>query len=162
MPPRKMDFMSSVLALADPVPLTVAILMQKSLTRVALDALMWTSLTGRLRSGNLGLVDGVRPMQLRLLHVPRRCRAALCAQPAMHAQVFVLHHDAPGLRQARRDVERLRQVLGRRLEALAQLALRAVVGNGETVDRADVDACVAFDAQLRAEHRLHVAVEAAL
>src|SRR5580704_18599687 len=148
MPPRKMDFMSSVLALADPVPLTVAILMQKSLTRVVLDALMWTSLTGRLRSGNLGvlrledagLVDGVRPMQLRLLHVPRRCRAALRAQPAMHAQVFVLHHDAPGLRQARRDVERLRQVLGRRLEALAQLALRAVVGNGETVDRADVDA----------------------
>jgi hypothetical protein len=35
MPLLKIDFMSSVLALAEPVPLTVAILMVKSLTRVA-------------------------------------------------------------------------------------------------------------------------------
>jgi hypothetical protein len=33
MPLRKIDFISSVFALADPVPLTVAILMAKSLTR---------------------------------------------------------------------------------------------------------------------------------
>ena len=35
MPLLKIDFMSSVLALAEPVPFTVAILMVKSLTRVA-------------------------------------------------------------------------------------------------------------------------------
>jgi len=34
MPLRKIDFISSVLALAEPVPFTVAILMVKSLTRV--------------------------------------------------------------------------------------------------------------------------------
>jgi hypothetical protein len=34
MPLLKIDFMSSVLALAEPVPFTVAILMVKSLTRL--------------------------------------------------------------------------------------------------------------------------------
>jgi hypothetical protein len=37
MPLRKIDFMSSVLALAEPVPLTVAILIAKSLMREVLD-----------------------------------------------------------------------------------------------------------------------------
>ncbi len=37
MPFRKIDFISSVLALAEPVPLTVAILMTKSLTREGAD-----------------------------------------------------------------------------------------------------------------------------
>ena len=37
MPLRKMDFISSVLALAEPVPFTVAILMTKSLIRAVVD-----------------------------------------------------------------------------------------------------------------------------
>ncbi len=40
--------------------------------------------------------------------------------------------------------------------------LRAVRRDGEAIDRTDVDAGVALDAQLRGEHRLHVAVQAAL
>src|SRR5580704_13011594 len=180
MPLLKIDFMSRVLALAEPVPLTVAILMVKSLTRLV--AVWVIGLSGFLgtpmrrdrrcahRSGDLGLLrldgDGltlrVRPVERGLLHVPRRGRAALGAQAAVHAQVLVLHHHAPGLRQAGRHVQELGEVLRRGLETRAQVGLGTVVSNGEAVDRADVDAGVALDAQLRAEHGLHVAVEAAL
>jgi hypothetical protein len=36
------------------------------------------------------------------------------------------------------------------------------MGDGEAIDRTNVDARVAFDAQLGSEYRLHVAVQAAL
>src|SRR5215475_13754135 len=133
MPLRKIDFMSSVLALAEPVPLTVAILMVKSLMRAAGDAVMvvlgcsWVApprgcAGGTGGSGDLGFpgleahgfVARLRPVQLRLLHVPGGGRAALGAQAAVHAQVLVLDHHAPGLRQAGRHVERLGEILRRR------------------------------------------------
>ena len=44
---------------------------------------------------------------------------------------------------------------------LAQIGFLAVHREGDAVHRADVDAGIAFDAELRREHRLHVAIEAA-
>ena len=44
----------------------------------------------------------------------------------------------------------------------AQLGFLAVRGEGDAIHRADVDAGVAFDAELPGEHGLHVAIEAAL
>jgi hypothetical protein len=44
----------------------------------------------------------------------------------------------------------------------AQRALLAIGREGDAVHRADVDTGVAFDAQLRGENRLHVAVQAPL
>src|SRR6516225_1988471 len=110
MPLRKIDFISSVLALAEPVPFTVAILMEKSLTRAGVTCGIRVG-SGDLRFSDFergGLVVGVRPVELRLLHVPGGGRTTLGAQAAVHAQVLVLHHDAPGLWQRRRDIQRLR------------------------------------------------------
>src|SRR5579871_1311575 len=149
---RKMVFMMSELALADPVPFTLANLTTKSLTRSgALTELGMDVLIGRRRYGKGGF-----------LHVPRRRRAALGAQTAVHAHVLVLEHDAPGLRQGRGDEQGLLWILRGRLETAAQLRFAAVRCDGQAVDRADVDAGIALDAQLRAEHRLHVTVETAL
>src|SRR3974390_126876 len=95
MPLRKIAFMSSELALAEPVPLTVAILSTKSLVRLGAGLVMGDpGGVGRCASGDLrltrgagaGLVLGVRPAHVRLLHVPGGRRAALGAQPAVHAQ----------------------------------------------------------------------------
>src|SRR6266446_9209966 len=114
MPLRKMDFISRLLALAEPVPFTVAILMAKSLMRSAVDADMgglalWGGVRGRRcsASGDLGLlrlqhacfVGGVRPMHVGLLHVPRGGRATFGAQAAVNAEILVLHHHALCLRQ---------------------------------------------------------------
>src|SRR5215831_9698104 len=165
MPLRKIDFISSVLALAEPVPFTVAILMVKSLMRARLAFDMVSFASGNLglfRLERIRLVGGVRPVQLGFLHVPGRGRAALGAQSAVHAQVLVLHHHPRGLRQRRRYVQRLAEVLRGRLEAGTQLGLLTVMRDGETVDRADIDTGVALDTELRGEHRLHVAVETAL
>src|SRR6267378_3810665 len=128
MPLRKIDFISSVLELAEPVPFTVAILMVKSLTRVLFAGdIVVLGNPGFTRREHPGLVHGQRPVQFRLLHVPGRGRAALRAQAAVHAQILVLHHDAAGLRQARGHVQRLLEVLRRCLEARAQLRFLAVV-----------------------------------
>src|SRR5215469_17007235 len=99
MPLRNSDFISSVLALAEPVPLTVAILIEKSLIRAARaavggDIVSWvfsgSGDLGFLRRHGARLVGGLRPVQLGLLHVPGGGRAALGAQPAVHAQILVL------------------------------------------------------------------------
>src|SRR3954462_126263 len=93
MPLRKMDFMSSVFALAEPVPFTVAILIAKSFV------LSWVItrpfLNGEGNLCRLGgrFILGMRPLHERFLHVPRRGRAALGAQSAVNAEIFVLHHD---------------------------------------------------------------------
>src|SRR5580704_7426680 len=108
MPLLKIDFMSSVLALAEPVPFTVAILMVKSLMRAVVGDMGCRGAKGSgdflggLRRHGPRLVGGVRPLELGLLHVPGGGRAALGAQAAVHAQVLVLDHDTPGLRQRRR------------------------------------------------------------
>jgi hypothetical protein len=79
----------------------------------------------------------------------------------MQADVLVLHHHAARL-EVGRHVEILGAVQGRRGEAVAQLLFLAVGREGDAVHRADVDAGIAFDAEVRLEHRLDVAVEAAL
>src|SRR5258708_22524986 len=79
----------------------------------------------------------------------------------MQADVLVLDQDPPGL-EGRRHIERLLEIGGGSVQAGAQLALLAVGGEGDAIDRADVDARVALDAELAPEDRLDVAAEAAL
>src|SRR5688572_30469907 len=110
-PLRKMDFMSSVLALAEPVPFTVAIFIAKLFTL--------SGMSGALREfGGVGccIVRGVRPLDRGFLHVPGRGRAALRTQAAVHTQVFVFDHDATGMFQRRRYVQSLSDVLRGRLQ----------------------------------------------
>jgi len=73
-----------------------------------------------------------------LLHVPGAGRAALGAQPAMQAHIFVLGHDAAGL-EAVADIEVLAEIVRRRLQARAQVGFLAVRGEGDAVHRADVE-----------------------
>ena len=102
----------------------------------------------------------LRALEQEFLHVPRAGRAALGAQAAVQADVLVLRHHPAG-RERAGDIEVLREVDRRRAQPRAQVGLVAIAREGDAVHRADVDAGVAFDAQLVAEHRLHVAVEAA-
>src|SRR5512139_784418 len=159
-PMRMMDLAKSVLAEAEPEPFTFANLTTKSLT--AWIFFMMGFLRGLARGG---AVAAPRPrvgeLEEVLLHVPGAGRAALRAHPAVQAHVLVLGHDAPGL-EPRADVEVLRGVARRGAEPRAHLRLLAVGGEGDAVHGADVHAGVALDAQLRGEHGLHVAVEAAL
>src|ERR1700688_1309659 len=104
----------------------------------------------------------MRNADRRLLHIPRRGRAAFRAQTAMHADVLVLDHHPRRLRQRRRDIERLLTIGRRRGQAAAQLNLCTVLRDGEAIDRTDVDAGIALDAQLRREYRLDIAIEEAL
>jgi hypothetical protein len=83
-------------ALADPVPLTVAIFMTTSFGLVTIASLEFG------RGLRWILSDFIAYMWNKysgLLHVPRTGWASLCAQTAMHAQVFILNHDPIGLRQ---------------------------------------------------------------
>src|SRR5690606_7780467 len=93
---------------------------------------------------------------------PGSGRAALRAQPAVHAQVLVLDHHASRLLERRRHEERLLGLEPRRLERALELGQLGVLGDREAIDRADVDARVALDAELGREHRLQVAVQAPL
>src|SRR5262245_48290078 len=135
MPLLKMLFIRRPLALAEPVPLTVAILMTKSLMREA-----WECGIEKVNSGDLGLfglqsarlVRGMRPVHLGLLHIPCGRRTTLGTQATMHAEVLVLHHHAPGLRERRGYEQRLRQISGGCLEARAQVRLLPVRGDGQT------------------------------
>ena len=61
----------------------------------------------------------------------------------MQADVLVLDHDPTG-RQAAGHQEVLVEVEGRGHQALPQVRLLAIVGEGDAVDRADVDAGVAL------------------
>src|SRR5262245_468755 len=103
----------------------------------------------------------MRHVQQELLHVPRAGRAALGAQPAVQADVLVLGHNAAGLKGVR-DIEVLGEGRSRRVQAAAQVGLLAVVRERDAVHRTDVHAGIALDAELGGEHRLHVAIEAAL
>src|SRR6185369_791031 len=108
-PMRKIACMRRPLALAEPVPLTLASLSANSLT--------WSCCLFCCCT----FLPRVRKDELELFHVPGRRRAPLCAQAAVHADVLVLHHHPPGLRQGRRNVDRLLGVDRRDGEALAQL-----------------------------------------
>src|SRR6185437_12411523 len=167
-----MAFISNPLALAEPVPFTVAILITKSLVRSAVrsavrmpDMMPSCSLPVSRRPATTYQPRSARqprPDQSRLLHVPGSRRTALGTQPAVHAEIFVLGHEASGLLQCRGYEQRLRRLERRHAQARLQLLLVVRGGDGQAVHRADVDEGIALDAQLRLEDGLHVAVQAAL
>src|ERR1700754_2715459 len=115
---------------AEPEPLTLANLTTKSLTE---------SMRGLLGdiSSHLGVMfaapaAGLRQVDQELLHVPGAGRAALGAQAAVQAHVFVLDHHAAGL-QVARDVQRLIRVACRRAQPRAQVGFVAVRGERDAV-----------------------------
>ena len=106
MPIRKMACISRLFALAEPVPLTLASLKAKSLMRVTSGAAVFSESS----TAFLLIVSGfssVGHREIELLHVPRGGGTALGAQSAVDAEIFVLDHDAPGLRQGAGHEERL-------------------------------------------------------
>ena len=136
---RRIDLANRPLALAEPEPLTLANLTTKSLTAVR--PLACACVTVSPACG-----PRLRHVEEEFLHVPGAGRAALGAEAAVQADVLVLGHDPAGLSGVG-DVEVLRQVHRRRLQAVAQVILLAVGGEGDAVHRADVDAGVALDAE---------------
>src|SRR6516165_4785499 len=79
----------------------------------------------------------------------------------MQANVLVFDHDAPGLQRIA-DIEVLLAIEGRGHQAVAQLLLGAVIGEGDAIHRTDVDTGIALDAQRPGKHRLDIAIEATL
>src|SRR5260370_20390319 len=79
----------------------------------------------------------------------------------MQADILVLGHDFAGL-EGVGDVKRLLAIGRRRLQAAAQVVLRSAGRERDAVQWADVDTSVALDAERTIEHRLDVAVQAAL
>src|SRR5215471_18079693 len=78
----------------------------------------------------------------------------------MQAEVLVLDHDPTGLDRLR-DIDRLGEIERRRIERMAQFVFRRVSDKRDAVDRANVYASVALDAQGGGEYGLDVAVKAA-
>jgi len=98
---RKMDFISSVLALAEPVAVHVRELDDEVVTRSG--AFAGWAMCGRSRGAGGSWTSACpRP--------PVGQRSG--AESAVHAEVLVLHHDAAGLLERFGDVERLRWVCG--------------------------------------------------
>src|SRR5690349_3829815 len=89
---------------------------------------------------------GVGYVEKELAHVPGTGRAALGTEPAMQADILVLDHDPPGLQRVA-DVEILPGIGGGSVKPGAQFLFRSVLGEGDAVHRADIDAGVALDAQ---------------
>ena len=154
---RKMAFISRPLALAEPVPLTLAILMTKSFTRVAgsrhRDSVLHDAASSRA-CGQCTTSDfcmSQAAVGQRSAHSPQ------CTQRSSS-----LTMTRPVCGSAAETYSGCVRFFAGAVQARAQLGLLAVVRDGQAVDRADVDAGIALDAQLRGEHRLHVAVEAAL
>src|SRR5436190_6023613 len=117
---------NSSLAEAEPDPLTLANLTTKSLTdsmRLTADAFMSCGLALMCAAA---AAARARQIEGELLHVPGPGRAALGAQPAVQADVFVLHHHAAGL-QVTGDIQRLVRMPRRRTQARAQIGLAAVL-----------------------------------
>src|SRR3974390_3151882 len=160
MPMRKMACMSSPLALAEPVPFTLANLKAKSFTRI--EGCAGEETSGSLSDCGKDWPSCVWNFKLKLLHIPGRGRAALGAKTAVDTEVLVLEHQAFGLRQRSRGVQGLVKIVGGRREAFAELLLFAIGGDCQAQQRANVDARVAFNAARRIESGLDVAVQAAL
>src|SRR5436309_913838 len=87
-PARRIQRANNSLADAEPEPFTLANLTTKSL--VALMA--------------LGMATGLGGVEKEFLHIPCAGGAALGAQSAVQAKIFVLRHDASGL-QGFGDIE---------------------------------------------------------
>src|SRR5215469_16318749 len=104
-PMRKMACMSKPLALAEPVPLTLASFRAKSLTRISLRS-------GTMTSGSVSGCGKYGPscvwnFEFKLLHVPRRRGATLRTQTAVDAKILVFEHQPLRLRQRSGSVNRL-------------------------------------------------------
>src|SRR5882672_722015 len=161
-PMRRIALANSSFADAEPEPLTLANFTTKAFTdSIRFVMAHFRPCSGRFLLWGPAAVAGVRQVEKEFLHVPGAGRAALGAQAAVQAHVLVLRHDPAGLERAR-DVEVLGGIPRRCGKARAQVRLLAVLGERDAVHRADVDAGVALDAQPVGEHRLHVAVQAAL
>ena len=80
----------------------------------------------------------------------------------MKAEIFIFDHD-PRSWECFGNIEVLRLwVQAWRQKVLSKLRLLAVLGERNTVHRADIDAGIAFDAFRRVEYGLYVAVKTAL
>src|SRR6202140_5024316 len=158
-PIRKIARISRLLALDDPVPLTLASFNAKSFTLARGGAKCSAAMSGRPRHR---CRDRERDQQLEFLHVPRGGRAPLGAEAAVDAEILVLDHHAPGLGQRRGHVQGLVKVPGRRHQSHTEIGLVTVLGDGQALHRAYVDARVALDTERCREDGLDVAVEAAL
>src|SRR6266508_3687978 len=168
---RKMACMMRPFADAEPVPLAVAILKAKSLTR----SMFWSSAFAGLKSRATCVYlrahrhrvggrryTGNRNLQYELPNVPRIGRTPLGAETAVHTHVFILDHHAAGLLEPSGNEERLIRSDARRGQPLLQLSFLAIRRNRQAVSRTDIDARVALDTQGIGEVHLNVAVEAAL
>ena len=78
----------------------------------------------------------------------------------MQANILVLHHHAAGF-EISRHIERLLKIACGRVKAAPQIGFVAVLGEGDAIDRANIGASVAFNAERVRKHRLHVAIQAA-
>src|SRR5579863_5554017 len=88
-PIRKIERISRLLALDDPVPLTFASFSAKSFTLLRVCSKCSAAMSGGHRNRS---EHRKREQQLEFLHIPRRCGATLGAEAAMHAQILVFHH----------------------------------------------------------------------
>jgi len=183
-PMRKIAFMRRPFALADPVPLTVAILITTSFTLdtgglpqgVSMDLIKykpqriinWPAILlfadgpfpgGR---GRVRLVACMGNQDFGFLHIPCAGRASLGAKAAMYAKIFIFNHHASGLRQATGYEEILFVVLGRSRQAGPQIEFVAILGDSEAVDRANIEAGITLNAKFGSKFSLDVAIQAAL
>src|ERR1700682_2551186 len=98
-PIRRIARAKSSFADAEPEPLTLANLTTKSLTASTL--FMFSSLLSGFTLRVAAARTGIGHFEQEFLHVPCTGRAALGAQAAMQAHVFILGHDAAGLQTVR-------------------------------------------------------------
>src|SRR6202140_4830988 len=136
-PIRKIARIKRLLALDDPVPLTLASFNAKSFTLERGGANSTAAMSGRHRDRRR---HRERDQQFEFLHVPRGRRAALGAEAAVNAEILVLDHHPPGLWQRRGHVQRLVEVLRGGHQPGAEIGLVTVLGDGQALHRADVDA----------------------
>src|SRR5215472_9881469 len=80
----------------------------------------------------------------------------------MDTQVLILRHDTPGLREGIGNKQCLIRVDCGSRQSFAKVGFFTVTGDGEALDRADIDAGVTLDAARREEGRLDVAVQTTL
>ena len=152
---RNTVFISSELALAEPVPLTFAILRTKSFTRLFC-CFATLPLQVVLRRCAYGIVT----VDFCMSHAPVGQRSAHSPQCTHKFSSFSITR-AVCLSGAETK-SCCSTVEPRRFQPLRELCLGAVRRNRQAVDGTNVDAGVALDAKGCREHRLQVAVQAAL
>ena len=66
----------------------------------------------------------------------------------METDVLIFDHDAAGL-EAILNIQVLCEIVRRRVQSLAQIGFFAIRREGDAIHRTNVDAGIAFDAELR-------------